>query len=195
MIGQVCNLLYNCFWALPEQSLLGRSPAELAVIFYCLIWDSPTWRARSPYLYPPGTGWLSYDPRAHYLSMLIASEHVPHRRHRPSLLLLDCLLIRILGSLWRWYAVTAVVYLLVSLSLPSTSCKSHSNCEGSGRGLIQGLFSCSSVRILVVGLPCVATEVRTETRGLLLLQILTETYSWGGGGGATNPPVVFIFLS
>jgi hypothetical protein len=22
--GQVCNLLYNCFWALPEQSLLGR---------------------------------------------------------------------------------------------------------------------------------------------------------------------------
>jgi hypothetical protein len=25
--GRVCNLLYNCFWALPEQSLLGRSPA------------------------------------------------------------------------------------------------------------------------------------------------------------------------
>jgi hypothetical protein len=23
---RVCNLLYNCFWALPEQSLLGRSP-------------------------------------------------------------------------------------------------------------------------------------------------------------------------
>jgi hypothetical protein len=35
--GQVCNLLYNCFWALPEQSLLGRSPAELTAIFYCLI--------------------------------------------------------------------------------------------------------------------------------------------------------------
>jgi hypothetical protein len=33
--GQVCNLLY--FWALPEQSLLGRSPAELMAIFYCLI--------------------------------------------------------------------------------------------------------------------------------------------------------------
>jgi hypothetical protein len=29
--------LYNCFWALPEQSLLGRSPAELTTIFYCLI--------------------------------------------------------------------------------------------------------------------------------------------------------------
>jgi hypothetical protein len=34
---RVCTLLYNCFWALPEQSLLGRSPAELTAIFYCLI--------------------------------------------------------------------------------------------------------------------------------------------------------------
>jgi hypothetical protein len=40
--GRVCNLLYNCFWAFPEQSLLRR--------------------ARSPYLYPPGTGWPSYNP-------------------------------------------------------------------------------------------------------------------------------------
>jgi hypothetical protein len=37
----VCNLLYNWLWALPEQSLLGRCPAELTAIFYCLIWDSP----------------------------------------------------------------------------------------------------------------------------------------------------------
>jgi hypothetical protein len=29
--GRVSNLLYNCFWTLPEQSLLGRSPAELTV--------------------------------------------------------------------------------------------------------------------------------------------------------------------
>jgi hypothetical protein len=57
--GRVCNLLYNCFWAFPEQSLLGRSPAELTAIFYCLIWD---WRASFPYLYPPGTGWPSYTP-------------------------------------------------------------------------------------------------------------------------------------
>jgi hypothetical protein len=35
--GRVCNLLYNCFWALPEQSLLGRSRSELTAIFYCLI--------------------------------------------------------------------------------------------------------------------------------------------------------------
>jgi hypothetical protein len=54
--------LYNCFWALTEQSLSGRSRAELTAIFYCLIWDSPTWRARFPYLYPPGTGWPSYTP-------------------------------------------------------------------------------------------------------------------------------------
>jgi hypothetical protein len=32
----VCKLLYNCFWALPEQSLLGRSPAELTALFCCL---------------------------------------------------------------------------------------------------------------------------------------------------------------
>jgi hypothetical protein len=32
--------LYNWFWALSEQSLSGRSPAELTAIFYCLIWDS-----------------------------------------------------------------------------------------------------------------------------------------------------------
>jgi hypothetical protein len=31
---RVCNLLYNCFWAFTEQSLLGRSPAELTAIFY-----------------------------------------------------------------------------------------------------------------------------------------------------------------
>jgi hypothetical protein len=39
--GRVCNLLNNCFWTLPEQSLLGRSPTELTTIFYCLIWDYP----------------------------------------------------------------------------------------------------------------------------------------------------------
>jgi hypothetical protein len=32
--GRVCNLLNNYFWALPEKSLLGRSPAELTAIFY-----------------------------------------------------------------------------------------------------------------------------------------------------------------
>jgi hypothetical protein len=42
---------YNCFWSLPGQSPAGPSPTELRPY---LIWDR---RARSPYLYPPGTGW------------------------------------------------------------------------------------------------------------------------------------------
>jgi hypothetical protein len=46
--GWVCNLLYNCFWALPEQSLLGGIPAELTTIFYCLIWDSPNLEDQVP---------------------------------------------------------------------------------------------------------------------------------------------------
>jgi hypothetical protein len=33
-------------------------------IFHCLRFETPpTWRARSPYLYPPGRGWPSYTPR------------------------------------------------------------------------------------------------------------------------------------
>jgi hypothetical protein len=32
--------------------------------FYCLRFETPpAWRTRSPYLYPPGTGWPSYTPR------------------------------------------------------------------------------------------------------------------------------------
>jgi hypothetical protein len=46
--GLVCNLLYNCFWALPEQSLLSWSPAELTTIFFCLIWDSPNLEGQVP---------------------------------------------------------------------------------------------------------------------------------------------------
>jgi hypothetical protein len=46
--GRVCNLLYSCFWVLPEQSLLDRSPAELTAIFYCLIWDSTNLEGQVP---------------------------------------------------------------------------------------------------------------------------------------------------
>jgi hypothetical protein len=46
--GRVCKLLYNCFWALLEQSLLGRSPAELTALFYCLIWDSTNLEGQVP---------------------------------------------------------------------------------------------------------------------------------------------------
>jgi hypothetical protein len=53
MRGQVCNLLYNCFWALPEQSLLGQSPTELMAIFYCLIWDSLNLEGQVPVFISP----------------------------------------------------------------------------------------------------------------------------------------------
>jgi hypothetical protein len=46
--GRVCKLLDNCFWALPEQSLLGRSPAELTALFYSLIWDSTNLEGQVP---------------------------------------------------------------------------------------------------------------------------------------------------
>jgi hypothetical protein len=36
--GRVCKLLYNCFWALPEQSLLGKSPAELTALLTKMYW-------------------------------------------------------------------------------------------------------------------------------------------------------------
>jgi hypothetical protein len=40
------------------------SPAGLVTIFNCLKFETLlTWRARSPYLYPPGTGWPGYSPR------------------------------------------------------------------------------------------------------------------------------------
>jgi hypothetical protein len=51
--GRVCNLLYNCFWDLPEQSLLGGSPAELTAMFYCLIWGSPNLEGQVPIFISP----------------------------------------------------------------------------------------------------------------------------------------------
>jgi hypothetical protein len=48
----------------PAQSFLGPSPAGLVTVLYSLRFETPpTWRAMSPYLYPPGTGWPSYTPR------------------------------------------------------------------------------------------------------------------------------------
>jgi hypothetical protein len=45
-------------------SFSGPSAAGLVTTFYCLRFETPpTWRARSLYLYPPGTGWPSYTPR------------------------------------------------------------------------------------------------------------------------------------
>jgi hypothetical protein len=42
----------------------SHSRVRIMTIFYCLRFETPqTWRARSPYLYLPGTGWPSYTPR------------------------------------------------------------------------------------------------------------------------------------
>jgi hypothetical protein len=70
--GRVCNLLLNCFLALPEQSL----PQNSRSLFYCLVWDSPNLegkvsvfispRNRVAQLYPRTLGSLSvafYDSR------------------------------------------------------------------------------------------------------------------------------------
>jgi hypothetical protein len=58
------SLVYNCCWPSPAHSFSGSSIAGLMTRFYCLKFEAPpTWRARSPYLYPPGTGWPSYTPR------------------------------------------------------------------------------------------------------------------------------------
>jgi hypothetical protein len=54
---------YNCFWALPEQSLWVPSPAELRQYFTVSFETHPTWSAKFPYLYYPGTGWASCTPR------------------------------------------------------------------------------------------------------------------------------------
>jgi hypothetical protein len=62
--GRVCNLLFNCFWALPEQSLLGRSPAELTAIFYCLISDSPNVQGQVPVFISPRNRVAQLYPRA-----------------------------------------------------------------------------------------------------------------------------------
>jgi hypothetical protein len=56
--------LYNCFWALPEQSLFGRSPAELTTIFYCLIWDYPNMECQVPVFVFPRNRVAQLYPRA-----------------------------------------------------------------------------------------------------------------------------------
>jgi hypothetical protein len=58
------SVVYNCCWSSPAQSFSGPSPSRLMTTFYCLRFEiPPTLRARSPYLYPPRTGWPSYTPR------------------------------------------------------------------------------------------------------------------------------------
>jgi hypothetical protein len=62
--GGFCNLLYNYFWTLPEQSLLGRSPVKLTAIFYCFIWDSPNLEGQVPVFISPRNRVAQLYPRA-----------------------------------------------------------------------------------------------------------------------------------
>jgi hypothetical protein len=64
MWGRICNLLYNCFWAFPEQSLLGRSPAKFTALFYCLIWDTLNLEGQVPVFISPRNRVAELDPRA-----------------------------------------------------------------------------------------------------------------------------------
>jgi hypothetical protein len=58
------SVVYNCCRSSPAQPFSGPSPAAIMTIFSCLRFKAPpTWRARSPYLYPPGKGCTGYTPR------------------------------------------------------------------------------------------------------------------------------------
>jgi hypothetical protein len=87
--------LYNCFWALEQQSRLGASPAELTAIFYFLIWDSPNLegqvpafispRNRVPQLHSRALGSLfvvSYDSQGYGGGSLTNIWHGLHTKHR-----------------------------------------------------------------------------------------------------------------
>jgi hypothetical protein len=70
------SVVYNCFWASPAQSFSGPNPTGLMTAFYCFRFETPpTWRARSPYLYPPGRVWPGYTPR-HWALLRLAGLFV-----------------------------------------------------------------------------------------------------------------------
>jgi hypothetical protein len=52
-----CVYRLQLLLAFASTVILGSEFRERVIIFCCLIFETPsTWRARSPYLYPPGTG-------------------------------------------------------------------------------------------------------------------------------------------
>jgi hypothetical protein len=56
-----------------------------STVFYSLRFETtPTWRATSPYLYPPRTGWSSFTPR-HWVSFssLPTTREASTRLHSP----------------------------------------------------------------------------------------------------------------
>jgi hypothetical protein len=67
--GQVYNLLYNSFWALQSSHSWVEVSQNSRPYFTVSSETPPTWRARFPYLYPPGTRWPSYTP-GHWVPFL-----------------------------------------------------------------------------------------------------------------------------
>jgi hypothetical protein len=65
-------------------------------IFYCLRFEiPPTWRARSPYLYHPGTGWPGYTPR-HWVLF-----SPPHTTRRATVEVFDPVSTRVYDSIFH----------------------------------------------------------------------------------------------
>jgi hypothetical protein len=63
---------YNCFWALPEKLFSVPSPAELATIFYCFIWDFSNLMGQVPFFISPRKRVAQLYPQA-LGSLLITS--------------------------------------------------------------------------------------------------------------------------
>jgi hypothetical protein len=80
------SVVYNCYWSSPAQSFSGSSSAGFMIIFYCLRFETfPTWRARSPYLYPEEQGGPVIPPDTGFpFRRLLRLEVVRWRYSNPS---------------------------------------------------------------------------------------------------------------
>jgi hypothetical protein len=84
----------------------------------------PTWRARFPYLYPPGTGWSSYTPGDYGGSILTRLHTGYWNRFSVKTLIIQCFhnalywpVIRRLCSKPSWVSVTILFILTNSMDL------------------------------------------------------------------------------
>jgi hypothetical protein len=73
--GRVCNLLLLLVLAsvVPSPARVWV-PRDSPYFIVPILEIFPTWRARSPYLYPPGTGWPRYTP-GHWLGPLSVASY------------------------------------------------------------------------------------------------------------------------
>jgi hypothetical protein len=123
--GRVCSL--QLLLGLATRVSLGSESHETHdYILLSQTWDSPNWRA----CFPPGTGYPSYTPRRWisgsltHLVLVITSRQGPSRKR---IFCYGCILSLAWTHLflWRYFLVVAVLYLLVSWSLPSKGSTCH----------------------------------------------------------------------